>query len=102
MDANHSVNMAKRILHSGIIIYFNNAPIIWYSKRQNTFESSSFGSGFVAFRISIEMIGALRHKLRCFGIPVEGPAEVFFDNMSVIKKLSIPASSLNKRHNAIC
>ena len=42
------------------------------------------------------------YKLRCFGIPLEGPAEVFCDNMPVVKNLSIPTSALNKRHNAIC
>ena len=31
--ANHTGNMAHRRSHSGIIIYFNYAPIIWYSKR---------------------------------------------------------------------
>ena len=45
VDANHAGNMANRRLHSGIIIYVNNAPIIWYSKIQNTVEVSSFGSG---------------------------------------------------------
>ena len=48
------------------------------------------------------MIEALRYKLICFGIPVEGPAEVFFDNMSVVNNSSITKSDLNKRHNAIC
>ena len=48
------------------------------------------------------MIEALRYKLRRFGITVEGPAEVFCDNMSVVKNLSIPTSALNKRYNAIC
>ena len=48
------------------------------------------------------MIEALRYKLRFFGIPVEGTAELFFDNMSVVKNSSIPTSVLNKRHNAIC
>ena len=43
VDANHEGNMANRKSHSGIIIYVNNAPIIWYSKWQNTFEASSFG-----------------------------------------------------------
>ena len=47
------------------------------------------------------MIEALRYKLGCFEIPVEGPAEVFCDNMSVFKNSSIPTSVLNKRHNAI-
>ena len=102
VDTNHAGNMANTRSHSGIIIYVNNAPIICYSKRQNTVEASSFGSEFVALRILIGMIEALRYKLRCFVIPVEGPAEVFCDNMSVVKNLSIPTSVLNKRHNAIC
>ena len=48
------------------------------------------------------MIETLRYKLRCFGIPVEGPEEVFCDNMSVVKNSSIPTSALNNRNNAIC
>ena len=52
--------------------------------------------------IASDMIEALRYKLRCFEIPVEGPAEVFCDNMSVVKILSIPTSALNNMHNAIC
>ena len=47
------------------------------------------------------MIEALRYKLRCFRIPVGVPAEVFFDNMSVVNNSSIPTSALNKMHNAI-
>ena len=47
------------------------------------------------------MIEALRYKLRCFGIPVEDPAKVFCDNMSVVKNLNIPTSALKKRNNAI-
>ena len=101
VNANHTGNMANRRSHYGIIIYVNNEPIIWYSKQQNIVEDSSVGSDFVALRISTEMIEALRYKLRCFGMPVEGPAEVLFDIMSVVKNLSIPTSALNKWHNAI-
>ena len=43
VDANHAGNMENRRLHSDIIIYVNNSPIIWYSKRQNTVKASSFG-----------------------------------------------------------
>ena len=32
VDANHVRNLTNRRLHTGIIIYVNNAPIIWYSK----------------------------------------------------------------------
>ena len=55
VDANHSGNLAYRRWHTGIIIYINNAPIIWYLKRQNTVESSSFVSELVALRIATEL-----------------------------------------------
>ena len=47
------------------------------------------------------MIEALRYKLQCFEITVEGPAELFCDKISVVKNSSISTSVLNKRHNAI-
>ena len=94
-------NMANKRSHSGIIIYVNNAPIIWYSKLHNTVEASSSISEFVAFRTSTCMIEALRYKLRCFGIPEEGPANGFCENMSVVNHSSIPTSALNKRNNSI-
>ena len=84
MDANHAGNMTNSRSHSDIILFVNNAPIIWYSKRQNIFEASSFGSDFFAIRIATEIIEALRYKLRCFGIPVEVPAELFFDIMLIV------------------
>jgi hypothetical protein len=42
------------------LMFVQNAPIIFYSKRQNTVESSTFGSEFIAMRIAKEMIVALR------------------------------------------
>ena len=49
-------NMLNRRLHSGIITYVNNTPIIWYSKRHNTVEASSFGSESFAIRIVTDRI----------------------------------------------
>jgi len=102
VDANHAGNIKTRTSHSGVLIYINQAPIIWYNKRQNTVEASSFGSEYIALRICTEMVEALRYKLRCFGVPVEGPADVLCDNRSVVTNSSVPTSVLNKRHNAIC
>jgi hypothetical protein len=73
VDANHAGNVITRRSHTGILIYVQNAPIIWFSKRQNTVESSSFGSEFVALRIAKEMLVALRYKIRMFGVPIDGP-----------------------------
>ena len=69
--------------------------------RQNTCESSTFGSEFVALRTARDLIVALRFKLRMFGIPINGPANVYCDNQGVVKNASLPESVLNKKHNAI-
>lgn len=101
VDANHAGNVVTRRSHSGILLFVQNAPIVWYSKRQNTVEAATFGSELVALRICKELIVALRYKLRMFGVPVEGPANVFCDNRGVVKNVSIPESTLAKKHNAI-
>jgi hypothetical protein len=100
VDANHAGNVKTRRSHTGILIYVQNAPIIWFSKRQNMVESSSFGSEFVALRAAKDMIVAVRNKLRMFGVPIDGPANVFCDNDGVVKNTTIPESMLAKKYNA--
>lgn len=63
VDANHAGNVVTRRSHTGIIIYVQNAPIIWFSKRQNTVEAATFGSEFVAMRICKEMVVAMRYNV---------------------------------------
>ncbi len=68
VDADHAGNRVTRRSHTGILIFVNRASIIWFSTRQNTVKTSTFGSEFVAMKISVELIEALRYKLRLFGI----------------------------------
>ena len=100
-DAAHATCLATRRSTTGIIVFLNGAAIKWYSKRQNTVESSTFGSEFVALKIAMEMNCAIRYKLRMMGVPVEGPSYVLGDNQSVITNVTNPVSQLSKRHNAI-
>lgn len=101
VDADHAGDRVTRRSHTGILIYLNCAPISWYSKAQSTVESSMFGSEFVALRILVEMLEALRYKLRMFGIPIDGPTNVFCDNKSVVTNSTVPTSTLKKKHNSI-
>jgi hypothetical protein len=101
VDADHAGNCITRRSHTVILIYLNSAPIIWYSKAQSTVETSTFGSEFVAMKTAVEMIDALRYKLRMFGIPIEGATNVFCDNQSVVTNSTIPDSTLRQKHNAI-
>lgn len=76
VDADHAGNRVTRRSHSGIIIYVNSTPIIWYSKRQNTVESSTFGSELIAMKQATDMGEALFYKLRMFGVPIKGECHV--------------------------
>jgi len=73
------------------------APILLYSKRQNTCES--YGSKLVAMHIAWDLISGFRIKLKSFGIPIQGPANTYGDNGAVIKNTDI--TELNKTHNLI-
>ena len=101
VDAYHAGCRVRRRLHTGANIFVNRAPIVWYSKRQNTVESSTFGSDFVAMRIAIEMIEGLRYKLGMMGVPIEGLCYVFCNNNTVVINSKNPKSMLKKKHAAI-
>ena len=83
---------------TGIIHFLNQVPIEWFCKRQNTVETATYGSEFVAARQACEQIIALRYDLRMLGAPLDGPAWMFGDNESVVKSSMIPESTLSKRH----
>ena len=36
-----------------------------------------------------------------FGIPIDGPCNVFCDNQSVTTNVTVPTSTLKRKHNAI-
>ena len=102
VDSDHAGDRITRRSHTGILLYLNSAPITWFSKKQTTVESSTYGSEFVALRLASEQIISLRYKLRMFGIPINGYANVFCDNESVFKNASFAESRLKKKHNSIC
>ena len=101
VDADHAGCQLTRRSHTGVVIFVNRAPILWFSKRQATVESSTFGSESVAMRQAIDMIEGLRYKLRMMGVPIGGATQVFCDNDAVVKSTTRPESTLKKKHNAI-
>jgi hypothetical protein len=102
VDSDHAGDKLVRRSRTGFIIYLNGAPIVWYSKKQGTIETSVFGAEFVAMKVGFENVRALRYKLRMMGVPVEEPAYVYGDNMSVIHNTQRPESTLKKKSNSIC
>jgi hypothetical protein len=82
-------------------MYLIGAPIMWFSKKQNRVEANTSSSELISMRIARDTILALRLKLVWFGVPIDGPADLFCDNQGVVMNTAIPESTLNKRDNAI-
>ena len=101
VDANNAGKNVTPQSQTGILIFVNKAPIIAFSKRKNDVETSTFGSEFTALKNSVELVKALRYKLRMFGVPIEGPTNVFCDNELVYKNVSTPESVFKKKHHSI-
>ena len=73
----------------------------WVSKRQQTVESSTYGSEMVAARIASELIMEYRYNLRMLGFELDGPTVMLGDNNAVVLSTTIPSSQLKKKHLSI-
>jgi hypothetical protein len=100
-ELDFSPELEGRRSRTGLVIYLNKAPVIWYSKRQNTVEAATFGSEFIALKTAIDQVEALWYKLRMFGIPINGPTSIFCDNESVVINATHSESPLRRKHAAI-
>ena len=87
VDSDHTGDKLTQCSHTGFIIYLNSAPIIWYSKKQSTIETSVFGAEFVAMKQGMEALRGLCYKLRMIGVTIPGPSYIYGDNMSVIHNM---------------
>ena len=84
-----------------ILHLLNQIPIDWFSKKQATIETATYGLELVAARIVVDQIIALCTDLRYFGVPIHKKSYLFGDNKSVLTSSTIPHLSLTKRHNAL-
>ena len=100
-DASHACNMITRRSVTGIIVFVNGTPIRWYCKKQNTVESSTYGSELVAGRLATEMAIEFRYIFRMLGCQIKGPVQLLGDNRGMIQNCSLMSSQLKKKHNAI-
>ena len=101
VDADHAGDLLTRRSRTGVLIYLNRSPIVWYSKKQIGIETSAFGSEFIAMKTGVELVKGLRYKLRMMGVPIEGPTNIRCDNMSVVHNVTKPESTLKKKSNSI-
>jgi hypothetical protein len=101
VDSDHAGDTVMRLSRTGVLVFLNSAPILWYSKKQNSIETSTFGSEFTMMKTGVELSEGIRYKLRMMGVPLDGHIHIKVDNMSVVKNTSIPESMLKKKSNSI-
>ena len=86
---------------TGILDLLNGMPVDWFSKKQATVETATYGSEFITARTCVERSIELRLILRYLGVPIRKQAYMFGDNKSVVDSSMVPYSKLHKRHNAL-
>ena len=101
VNASHANKCLTQGLKTGYIVFLNNAPIYWLSKKQTSCETPTFGSEFVVMKQALEYVRGLQYKLWMFGIPVDEPAFVYGDNQSVLVNATDPSFQLTKKSNLI-
>jgi hypothetical protein len=101
VDANLMHDLITGRACTGILHMFNKTPIDWFSKRQDTVETATYGSEFVAARTAVDQIVDLRYTLGMLGVPLTGPSWLFGDNLSVVNSSTMPSGNLQKRQNIL-
>jgi hypothetical protein len=90
VDSDHYGEQFKRRSRTGFFIYLNMVPLVWFSQRQTTVESSFFGAEFVAMKNGVETCRGLCYKLRMMGVTLSGTTYVYGDNMFIVHNTQRP------------
>ena len=97
MDVNLNHCLATGTSLTGCLHLVNRTPVDWYSKKQATVETATYGSEFVVAQTATERIMDIRQTLWYLGAPI-GSKSFFGDNRSVVTSATLPNSTLTKHH----
>ena len=100
-DTDHAHDLLTRRSVTGILLMINNTPVKWFSKRQKTVETSTYGLELVAGKQAIELILEYRYMLRMMGVNLEKSALLLGNNNSVVLNTTMPSSVLKKKYCAV-
>jgi hypothetical protein len=100
VDANlmHDVTSGKSV--TGILHLVNMTPKDWYSKKQATVETATYGSEFIAARVCVEQIIILRTTLQYLGVLVRDKSYMCSDKSVVDSSMQLH-TKLHKRHTML-
>ena len=86
---------------SGILLFCNMSPVIWYNKKKNYVQTSTFGSDFTALKKGIRLTQAIKYKLQMFGVPLDVTTNIYCDNEVMYNNDNILESVLSKNHHLV-
>ncbi len=95
VDADHAHDQVTRRSVTDILIFVNN------TKRQETVETSTYGSELVASRIAAELVMEYCYALRSLGVEIDEPTLMHGDNNAVVLNTTLPSSQLKEKHKGI-
>jgi hypothetical protein len=98
VDANlgHDKLSGKSV--TGVLHFLNKTPIDWFTKKQGTVETATFGSENNAARAAVEQITGKKQTLMHLGVPIQDTPILLGDNESVVNSDTQPKGKLQKRH----
>jgi hypothetical protein len=101
LDANlmHNVMTGKSVTE--ILHLINKTPLDWYSKKQATIETATYGYEFIAACVCIEKIIDLHSTLRYLGVPIRENNFMFGDKKSVVNSSMELHAKLHKHHTML-
>ena len=101
VDSNHGHDLVTGRSVIGVIIFVGRTPVKYYSKRQASVQTSTFGAEFVSLKRAVEEAVIMRYYLRSMGVKVTKQTVVYGDNLSAIRNTIDPGSPLKKKYLAL-
>ena len=89
VDTDHAHDIETRHSFTGVFMFLNKNSIHWYSRRQNTVQTSTYRSELPSMRISTELTMAMHYNIGMLGVPIDGTTQTIIDNDNVMNSFSI-------------
>ena len=100
-DVDHAHNQKTCRSISGILQFVGCTLVLWSSCQQGCIATSTYCVEFIVMHQAVEEAISLCYMLRCLGILVTDPTNLYGDNFGSIQSASIPDSEMKKKHVAI-
>jgi hypothetical protein len=93
-DANLYHDMLTGCSITGLLHLLNKTPIDWYSKKQESVGTATYGSEFIATCKCLDQVIDLCKSLHYLGVPIHDTSFVFGDNKSMVNILNYTSTAM--------